>query len=144
MATVELDEKTMIPAPPPPIPTGALEDAGLMIADPKQAANRETWRQVTEKVSMMRFIAFPDLEAEGLLPPVARAIEEALTVVGIITKIGTFPPPSRVLPNGEGGIVFERWEREAARLERIEVSGNGRVELSLFDHGKRIAHHRLS
>jgi hypothetical protein len=141
MATAELDEVTMTPAPAPLVPTGALEDAGLMAIDPSQAGNRQAWRLMSERVSMMRFVIFPDLEAEGLTPPCLAAVDEALRLVSAMSKMGAFPPPSRVIPNGEGGIVFERWT--GGDLDRIEVFANRQVYLSQFEGGRRLVHRQI-
>lgn len=131
MAASDLVEKTMIPEPSPAVTTSALEDEGLMAANPTKAAFREAWRQISGRVSMMRFIVFSDLEAEGLQPPVLRAIQGALSLIESIAKLGTFPPPRRVLPNGEGGVVLERWE--GPLLERIEISADGHSDVTVLN-----------
>src|SRR5579859_6112428 len=92
MASTETLEKTMAPAPTSPVSTQTLEASGLMAAVPQQIAFRQAWLQANEKISMMRFVRYPDLEAEGLQPPVAKAIYVALNLADIFVKMGTLPP----------------------------------------------------
>jgi len=141
MATAEVDDLTMTPIPASPVSTDALEEAGLMAVDPAQAGNRQAWRLISEKVSNMRFVIFADLEAEGLRRPCAGAITEALNVVTAMLKLGTFPAPNRVLPDGEGGVVFERWGEDS--LDRIEVTATRQVYFSRFEGGKRLFHRQI-
>lgn len=41
------------------------------------------------------------------------------------------PKPLRVVPDGEGGIVFER--RSGRRFETLEISHDGSIEHNIFD-----------
>lgn len=141
MATAEAE--TLVGPAQTPVRTGALSDEGLMAAKPLEVAFREAWRQTLEKVSMMRFVRFPDLEAEGLLPPTGRAISKAIAITNCMLTYGSFPPPMRVLPNGEGGIVFERWD-EKGNSERMEFSAAGQAELSAFQGSKLVARNSMT
>lgn len=59
-------------------------------------------------------------------PPTAAAIDAASCLAGLPDR----PPPDRIVPNGDGGIVFEWWEGKA--FETLEVSDRGDVEFCLF------------
>jgi hypothetical protein len=143
MATAEMAEDTLTGPAESPVRTGALGDEGLVATKPIEVAFREAWRQMLEKVSMMRFVRYPDLEAEGLQPPTKTAIVRSLAVIQALANLGTLPPPMRVLPSGEGGIVFERWD-DKENVERIEILSTGEAELSLFSGAKRIKHYPIS
>jgi hypothetical protein len=136
MATVEA-ELTLTGPAETPVQTGTLTDDGLMVAKPLHVGYKEAWRQTLEKVSMMRFIRFPDLEDEGLKPPVSRAIAKATAIINSMLA-GTYPPPTRVIPDGEGGIVFERWDKKGDG-QRIVVSAVGIAELSTFEGSRLVS-----
>ena len=66
-----------------------------------------------------------ELEEAQLIPPTRRAIDKSVRLAMTLRDRG-FPPASRVVPDGDGGIVFERWEGSVS--ETFEVSANGTIE----------------
>lgn len=75
------------------------------------------------------------LRDSDLTPPSAIALERSMAIAEILREQG-LAPPTRVVPDGDGGIAFERDIGET--LVVIEVSAEGAVELLTFHSGKLI------
>jgi len=75
------------------------------------------------------------LEDDGIVPPSGIAVNAACTVA-LLLRDQAIPAPLRVVPTGDGGIVFE-WELGAA-FYTLEVEQDGTIELSSFSDGRHI------
>jgi hypothetical protein len=77
----------------------------------------------------------PDyLVDEDVLPPTRQIIYKAYRLA-MALRDNRSPGPLRVVPDGDGGIVFER--QEGAVFETISVESTGRVEVMSFE-GSRL------
>lgn len=74
------------------------------------------------------------LEEDDLIPPTGEAIDVSIEVAMQLLKNGN-PPPMRVVPDRDGGVVFERWS--GPLTVSIIVSRTGSVEVLLWN-GSRI------
>jgi hypothetical protein len=61
-----------------------------------------------------------------LIPPTRAAIKRAVAIASELRDRNVLPP-MRAVPDGDGGLVFERWSGEVS--ESIEVDAEGRAEL---------------
>ena len=66
-----------------------------------------------------------------LVPPSTKAISMACQVTRMLQDR---PPPLRVTPSGDGGIVFERSTGEV--FETIEIQEDGSVERATFRNSR--------
>ncbi|HEV3136350.1 MAG TPA: hypothetical protein VGZ26_00575 [Pirellulales bacterium] len=73
-----------------------------------------------------------DLEDDGLKAPTSAAIEQAIEISARFSAL-SLPAPTAVVPDGIGGIVFER--REGASATTLRVSSTGSVEFVEFRDG---------
>ncbi len=71
------------------------------------------------------------LEEDGLLPPSPAALGAAVRLVKALDS-KTMPPLQWLVPNGDGGIVFE-W-RQDSFAEKIEILDDGSVTYAYFEH----------
>lgn len=69
------------------------------------------------------------LEDEDIVPPSVAVITLASQIAMKLRDEGC-PPPLRVVPDGEGGITFER--RTAEVFESLTVNADGSIELTTF------------
>jgi hypothetical protein len=74
-------------------------------------------------------------EDEGIPAPSKNTIRAAIRLVHELCERG-FPPPTRIVPDACGGIVFER--RLNGMFESIRISADGNVEYCLFDQGSLV------
>jgi hypothetical protein len=65
------------------------------------------------------------LEEEELIPPTRDAIASAVRIAIYFRDQGIVAP-DRVVPDGDGGIVLERWSGPFS--ESFEISSDGRIE----------------
>ena len=80
------------------------------------------------------------LENDGIEAPSQEIISLACRVALMMRDEG-MPPPLRVVPNGDGGITFER---EAGLLfETIEIEEDGSVERITFVDSKLASRERI-
>ena len=77
---------------------------------------------------------------DGFDPPSYTAIGQALELARA-WRDAEMVPPLRVLPDGEGGIAFER--REGPSFKSLRVSADGTVELLAFENSRLISHDQL-
>ena len=72
-----------------------------------------------------------DFEAEGFIGPTSEAIRKAYRIVANMRQ-QLWPLPTGVIPDGEGGIVFEN--RQQLLYQRMEIDQNGETSLATFNN----------
>jgi hypothetical protein len=120
---------------------------GLILAD-TQAADEETvlassdWDRYLDHEKWSRLINEPLIDwgkdpskvaDEGIVPPSVELITFALRYAMHMRDQG-YRPPDRVVPNGDAGIAFERWE--GSIHEVLEFESDGIVELLSYRHSR--------
>ncbi len=70
-----------------------------------------------------------EFEAEGLVGPNYKALSTAFKIVKYMRE-QSWPLPTGVIPDGEGGVVFEN--RHDPLYQRIEIDQNGCAFLATF------------
>ena len=82
----------------------------------------------------------PGMEEEGLTPPTKQVLAHAISIAKSLEK-QPIEPPSRVVPNGEGGIIFEHYGYSGNDriYETIEIFDNLNVELSYYKNSRLIS-----
>lgn len=95
---------------------------------------REKWQSVID-YTLIEWGSDPgQLEDEGLEPPSREVIQLAIRCAQAYKDEGR-PAPDRIVPDPNGGIVFERQEGDVS--EEIHVWDDGTVEYCQF-HGARL------
>lgn len=82
----------------------------------------------------------PRQDEDGIEWP-APAIAEIATKVARSLKACELPPPTRLVPNAEGGVVFEFQHQH--QLQTIEVESDGSIELCRFEGAKLVDRRRM-
>lgn len=98
------------------------------------------WQEAKDCLQEWWRHGIPELDVE-LVPPTHEVLEKAFKIADDIAKRAfKNDPPSRVLPNGEGGIVFERFQNEAGVQYHvtIEISKDLAVKKTVFKNSKLI------
>ena len=120
------------------VETGAADDRILI--DREHDGNRTAWQDLIDG-KLIEWGRNPDaLEDDGIRPPSATIIKLACQVATIL-RDEEWPPPLRVIPNGDGGIVFER--REGQLFVTIEIDEDGSIEYAAFVNCRLVSQHRL-
>ncbi len=120
---------------PAAVSTSADDESSVtgQTADGPSATSR--WQEIIDHILIEWALNPAQLADDGIEPPtretVAMAIQEAQ-----IFKQRELAPPTRVVPDAEGGIVFEREERDV--LEMIRISPDRKFEYGLFRNGSLI------
>jgi len=73
------------------------------------------------------------LEDDGIIPPSYPVVRKALSLSQTLMARG-WAPPFRVVPNADGGILFEHGETE--QFETIEIYSNGDLEYVAYENDK--------
>ena len=79
-------------------------------------------------------------EDEGREPPVPEILPVVAEVAAALRDRGV-EPPLRVVPNGEGGVVFE-W-RDSPYYWSLEVEKAGSLALAVFRNSRLVCRHQL-
>ena len=96
---------------------------------------RNCWQQVIDR-TLIEWGRNPSvLEDDGISPPTGASIDAALRIAGKMREYG-IAPPLRVVPTGDGGISFERGNRQWS--EMIEVNANGSAECFEFEEARLV------
>lgn len=113
--------------PPPSMSTGAAPEAALASDLTRSDVHRMQWQQVIDE-KLVEWGRYPAQLAEpDLIPPTDSAIRSAVRIAMDMRDASpSHPPPLRVVPDGDGGVVFERWEGSSS--ESIEIHGDGGAE----------------
>ncbi len=98
-------------------------------------AAASAWQQVIDG-TLLLWLRDPELLADAdVNPPTGAIIRTALDVAEKLKEDGLAPPDS-VVPDPNGGIVFEL--RSGSIVESIHVWDDGQVEFMKFDRGKLV------
>jgi hypothetical protein len=114
------------------IHTGATEAPSLTNAA-QDRARREAWQQIID-YKLVEWGRDPSQFADdGLEPPSNVAIQWACLIAKYLRATGQ-APPQRVVPNGEGGIVFEH--SGEGWFQKVEIGADGSAEALIFHNGR--------
>jgi hypothetical protein len=106
------------------VETGAATDDTLAttIVEPM---HRDSWQAVID-YKLVEWGRQPwQLAEDELIPPTPAAVGRAIQIAESFRDRNA-PPPLRVVPDGDGGVVFERWTQ--AHTQAIEITKDGRAE----------------
>jgi len=99
--------------------------------------NSSSWQKVIDEELLNWCVqGLPDLE-EDLQPPTHDALAAAILVADKMRTVGA-PPPSRVVPNGEGGIIFERFVYPQQIYQAFEIFKDLTTELRTYKDSKLV------
>ena len=105
------------------------------IRDKDQAeANRHAWQQLIDYRLIEWALNPSQFDDEGVEPPSRETIAHAIKLVERLRTKG-LPAPDSVVPDANGGIVFERREQDVT--EALHIWSDGSAEYQQF-HGTRL------
>ncbi len=100
------------------------------------------WQSIINEYLLTWWVnSAPDLADEDLEPPTQAVIDLAIKVAMTMSQEKTIAPPLRVVPNGEGGLVFERWGNDV--FERFELRRELNMEYTVFKNNTLIGRQSL-
>lgn len=112
-------------------------------ASMRSSANEEhaAWQRVIDGVLAEWGRKQQIRDEDGIEWPAAAVVEAARRLASSLQNQGLCPP-TRVVPNGEGGLVFEY--QHARELQTIEIEADGTIEVCRFKDAKLINRNRIS
>ena len=124
-------EKHMMLASPTPdvVSTEGLGERLLASARAAEEKNREGWERMINSF-LIPWGQDPSLlDDDEYAPPSAQIIQLAAQVAMKFRDAGA-PAPLRVIPDGEGGMSFER--QDGKLFESLNISSEAEIELCVF------------
>jgi hypothetical protein len=115
--------------PAPVFQTGSVRDPDLLAQEESQR-NRAAWDRFVDRTLVEWGRNPAALEDEGFIPPSYAAVSRACEVAMFLRDKG-LPPPTKIVPDGEGGICFERAEGESS--VSLNINADQTMELLTFD-----------
>ena len=111
------------------VKTGATTDRALV------SAVRTGWDTTIDR--LLAWWEEPSLagDDDGFEPPSRESIHVALQLARAY-RDNFLSPPLRVVPDGEGGVAFER--RSGNLFESLRVAADGRAELLAFENSRLV------
>lgn len=115
------------------VSTGAAQDDSFAHDAYERAAVVDAWQKVIDS-KLIEWGRDPEAIAEDdLIPPSRFAVHNAIDLAKQLSQQG-WAPPMRAVPDGDGGIVFERWAGVTAGA--FEIDKYGRIELVMTRNGR--------
>lgn len=109
-------------------PTPAVETGTAMESSQTPGATsawRIGWQRVIDAILIEWGRNPSELQEHDLIPPTRPAINRAVEIARA-WRDQHLPPPLRVVPDGDGGIVLERWM--GSKTYALEIDQRGQVE----------------
>lgn len=103
-------------------------------------AESAAWRELLENQLALWAIAPEQLSDEGVEAPSKAVIQLAVNIAQVLRDQGV-EAPNRVVPNGDGGIVF-RW-RSGDFIWNLELDAAGSLETSLVQRDHLLCRHSV-
>ena len=123
MSAIEAN-RTLIEDPRRTVRTRAATEAELAIAENREGVRRD-WDDIIDR-KLVEWGRDPKaLEEDELLPPTFESVQTAIQIATVLRDMDA-TPPMRIVPDGDGGIVLERWSGN--RTESFEIDARGRIE----------------
>lgn len=119
------------------VPLGGLLDRFprfSLLAKLPDSAQADQWDKVIEHQLLVWERDPESLADEGIELPAKSTVSLALGLARAIRNVS--PPPTRVVPDADGGIVFEREEQNV--LQTIRVNPDGTIEYCRFREARLI------
>jgi hypothetical protein len=118
--------------------SAAMDDQTWVCDGPGES---ERWQAIIDG-QLMAWRSDPSrLEDEGIDAPSAVAFRSALLAAKVLRERG-LPAPDRVVPSGDGGIVFAR--KRDPYYSTFEIEANGSIEFIRMKNTKVVSRQRLS
>lgn len=117
----------------------AVADEALISVVSRDRQTTDGWRACVRSLRQWR-LSPPDWD-EGIVVP-SRGILQLAEEIALILRQRGQAEPMRVLPDGEGGVVFER--RQGQLYETLGVMADGCIELKRFRSGSMIFNEHVS
>jgi hypothetical protein len=114
----------------PPVGTSAA--VGGLLIDPPDSARAAWSALILERLVDWDGAGGP-ADADGFEPPLEAVVTLAHRLATRMKNNGD-PPPDRVVPDGDGGLTFER--RDGGRFQALHVYDDLTVELDTFENGR--------
>ena len=109
-----------------------------MIDSSRDSERREAWQRLIDE-KLLQWLRDPDqIEDDSIDAPTATIVRLSLDLAEKSREVG-FPAPDRIVPDPNGGVVFER--REGDVSEAFHVWDDGSVEYMRF-HGTQLVERR--
>ncbi len=103
-------------------------------------ALREAWEKLIDHPLFDWWQDPAQLEDDGLTAPTQERIEDAVKIACKLRDAG-WPPPRRIVSDGDGGIVFEY--REGSDSASLCISEDGSVEFIAFSNGSLLSRRQI-
>ncbi len=120
---------------------GAATDDALLMSTAKLEDHRECWIRIIDD-KLIEWGRDPlKVEDIDLIPPSHEAITRAISIVKSAIQ-RNWPAPLSVVPDGDGGIVLERWS--GPHSEAIEIGSDGSAEYVRCSHQRVVERRETS
>lgn len=117
------------------VPTSVADEGLLLSVSSQRDSQREMWQCIIDNV-LIEWGKDPDhLADDGLVPPSRQAVAIACTLAKSLRDLAA-PPPLRTVPDGEGGIIFER--RAGPLFETLTITTDGRIQFAAYENARLI------
>ena len=141
MTMFDVRDYTMTAGVVSAVATATVDQEALGVVAQEQGPNRQGWEDVIDK-KLVEWGRDPGrLDDEDVIPP-SRDIILLASELAMWARDHEVAHPDAVVPNGDGGIVFERWHDSIS--ETIEIYNDGTIEFAVYKDCKLLTRKPIS
>lgn len=142
MSAIDAVREVYTPFKPHNVRAGIANEELLAVTAKRREEHRRRWQEIIDK-KLVEWGRDPEeLADDDLVPPSHAAVDSAVQKAQVWRDAREsdddfVPSPQWVVPNGDGGIVFE-W-REESTAAVIEIFDDGSADYAIFEDNKLIS-----
>lgn len=147
MNAVDTFEGVCTPFEPHVVRAGAANEELLAVTAKRREEHCQRWQEIIDK-KLIEWGRDPrQLVDDDLVPPSHAVVDLAVQMAQVWRDAREFdgqflPSPQWVVPNGDGGIVFEWSEGSIAAV--VEILGDGSVDYATFEDNRLMSRTRVN
>lgn len=141
MPKTKESNNTLSASAPNVVVTCAADDRSLAVSMKQQEQNRQGWQDVIDK-KLIEWGRDPSQLADEDVVPPSRELVHLASEFATRCRDEGVPPPNRVVPNGDGGITFERWHD--LDFHTIEILRDRSIDAVYYRDCRLIARESIS
>ena len=142
MSAIDAVREVYTPFKPHNVRAGIANEELLAVTAKRREEHRRRWQEIIDK-KLVEWGRDPEaLADDDLVPPSHAAVDSAVQKAQVWRDAREsdddfVPSPQWVVPNGDGGIVFE-W-REESTAAVVEVFDDGSSDCAIFEDNKLVS-----
>ena len=140
MTVLDIGDYTITGGVVSAVSTAAVDQQALGVVARERGPNRQGWQDVIDKKLVEWGRKPSQLDDEDVISP-SRDVILLASDLAMWARDHELAHPDGVVPNGDGGIVFERWYDSIS--ETIEIYNDGTIEFAVYKDSRLLTRRHI-